>query len=79
MEELTNGGLVLFENGVALEPVDPTNLIAWNRTGNHLTVVVRRQGAAHTIAQAVRVPVIPGNEEAPTILASWIPQKPLPL
>jgi hypothetical protein len=72
-------GLALYEDGACLDTVDPTNLVRWNRTGNHLTIVVRRQGATRAVLQTVRVPVIPGNEKAPMILASWIPQQPLPI
>jgi hypothetical protein len=65
--------LVLFDAGIAQEAVNPTNLVEWHRLGNWLTVVVRHPGAVRPILMQCRVPVVPGNERAPVVLASWIP------
>jgi hypothetical protein len=65
--------LMLFDEGIRLLAINPTNLIGWNRMGNRLVVHVREHGAARPIVHAIRVCIAPGNERAPRVLATWIP------
>jgi hypothetical protein len=57
-----------------LDSVARDGLVSWQRHANMLTLQVRRPGAARVILETVRVRVVPGNEQALSVLASWTPE-----